>query len=126
MACDQEGRETVLVVEDEGLVRLDASESLRDAGFAVLEAADAAEALDIVYSREDINVLFTDINMPGTMDGLELARCVHNHRPNIRLVLTSGAVKPSSDQIPDSGSFISKPYSPETVTRAVRGRCAAG
>ena len=113
--------ETVLVVEDEGLVRLDAAESLREAGFAVLEATDAAEALAIVLSGEDIDVLFTDINMPGDMDGIELARRVHDCRPAVRLVLTSGAIKPTREQIPDDGAFIAKPYSPETVTRAVRG-----
>ena len=113
--------ETVLVVEDEGLVRLDAAESLREAGFAVLEATDAAEALEIFLGREDIDVLFTDINMPGDMDGLELARRVHDCRPAVRLVLTSGAIKPTPDQIPDDGAFISKPYSPEAVTRAVQG-----
>ena len=117
--------ETVLVVEDEGLVRLDAAESLREAGFAVLEATDAAEALEIFLGREDIDVLFTDINMPGEMDGLELARRVHDCRPGVRLVLTSGAIKPTPDEIPDDGAFISKPYSPETVTRAVMGNHAS-
>jgi CheY-like chemotaxis protein len=114
--------ETVLVVEDEGLVRLDAAESLREAGFAVLEATVAAEAMEIVLSGETIDVLFTDINMPGEMDGLELARRVHDCRPAVRLVLTSGAIKPKPDEIPASGAFISKPYSPEAVTRAVKGQ----
>ena len=115
---------TVLVVEDEGLVRLDAAESLRDAGFAVLEATDADEAMAIMLSGEDFDVLFTDINMPGEMDGLELARRVHDCRPKVRLLLTSGAIKPTRDQIPDDGAFIAKPYSPETVTNAVRNQCS--
>lgn len=115
----------VLVVEDEGLVRLDAAESLRDAGYGVVEATDAAEALDIVGARDDIDVLFTDINMPGGMNGLELAREVHDRHPAIRLVLTSGAVKPRPDQIPDDGSFLPKPYSPEAITRAVRRSLAS-
>ncbi len=113
-------RETVLIVEDEGLVRLDAAESLRDAGFAVLEATDASEALDIVLSRRDIDVLFTDINMPGPMDGLELARRVHDCRPMMRLLLTSGAIRPTPEQIPHYGGFIAKPYSPEAITLALR------
>jgi CheY-like chemotaxis protein len=117
--------ETVLVVEDEGLVRLDVAESLREAGFAVLEATDAAEALEIVLGGEDIDVLFTDINMPGDMDGIELAKRVHDCRPTVRLVLTSGAIKPTPDQIPDDGAFIAKPYSPEAITRAVQGPRAA-
>ena len=121
MAESHNSCETVLVVEDEGLVRMDAAESLREAGFAVLEATDAAEAMEIVLSDEDIDVLFTDINMPGAMDGLELARRVHDCRPGVRLVLTSGAIKPTRDQIPHDGAFIAKPYSPEAVMRAVRG-----
>ena len=116
--------ETVLVVEDEGLVRIDAAESLREAGFAVLEAADAEEAMAIVLSDEGFDVLFTDINMPGGMDGLELARRVHDCRPHVRLLLTSGAIKPSRDQIPDDGAFIPKPYSPEAITNAVRVQCS--
>ena len=122
MAQASSCRETVLVVEDEGLVRLDVAESLKDAGFAVVEATDASEALEIVLSREDIDVLFTDINMPGPMDGLELAWRVRDYRPEVRLVLTSGAIKPTRDQLPDDGAFISKPYSPEAVTRAVRAQ----
>ena len=122
MASFRARPETVLVVEDEGLVRMDAAESLRDAGFAVLEATDAAEAMEIVLSGEEIDVLFTDINMPGAMDGLELARRVHDCRPHVRLLLTSGAIKPTRDQIPDDGAFISKPYSPEAVTRPCHPR----
>ncbi len=122
MAHNPSCRETVLVVEDECLVRLDAAESLRDAGFDVLEATDAAEAMEIVLSDEAFDVLFTDINMPGPMDGIELANLVHEQRPAVRLVLTSGAIKPMKGDIPDDGDFIAKPYSPETVTRAVRGK----
>ncbi len=105
-------------------MRLDAAESLRDAGFAVLEATDADEAMAIMLSGEDFDVLFTDINMPGEMDGLELARRVHDCRPKVRLLLTSGAIKPTRDQIPNDGAFIAKPYSPETVTNAVRNQCS--
>ena len=109
----------ILVVEDEGLVRWDTCEMLRDAGFAVIEAADAAEAFAHVESRADIKLLFTDINMPGRMDGLELARCVHRLHPDIRLILTSGKATVTKAEMPDGGAFIAKPYSPETVTRTV-------
>ncbi len=110
---------TVLVVEDEGLVRLDAAETLRDAGFAVLEAANAEQALAVVARGADFDVLFTDINMPGRMDGLELARRVNRLKPGVRLLLTSGKVRPSGGEIPTAGAFIPKPYSPDAVTRAV-------
>ena len=110
---------TILVVEDEGLIRLDTSETLREAGFAVLEAANAEEALARVESRPDIRLVFTDVNMPGRMDGVELARCLHRLHPAIRLILTSGKTTVTKDDIPDDGDFIAKPYSPESVTRAV-------
>ncbi len=111
---------TVLVVEDEGVVRLDAAESLRDAGFEVLEAADAKEALDAVEQHENIGVLFTDIDIPGGIDGLELARRVHRQRPRVRLILTSGAVRIDPRDIPHAGAFVRKPYSAEAVARTIR------
>ncbi len=107
----------ILVVEDECLVRLDAALFLRDAGFEVLEAADADEALDVV-EEHSVDVLFTDINMPGEMNGLELARRVLAANPDVRLILTSGAIKLTRDQIPGGGAFLPKPYSPEAVARA--------
>jgi CheY-like chemotaxis protein len=112
--------ETVLVVEDESLVRLDAVEALRDAGFEVVEAADACEALEAVERRDDICVVFTDIDMPGGMDGLELARTVCRTRPWMRLILTSGAVLVDPREIPDHGAFLSKPYSTDAVARTIR------
>jgi len=111
---------TVLVVEDEGIVRLDAAESLRDAGFEVLEAADAREALNAVEARDDIGVMFTDIDMPGGMNGLELARHVHSRRPRMHLILTSGACRIDPRDIPDAGAFLRKPYSTATVTSTIR------
>jgi len=115
---------TVLVVEDEGLVRLDTVDTLRDAGFKVVEAADASEALDIVAVRDDIDMLFTDINMPGSMDGLELARLVHARHPSMRLLLTSGIVRPTTGEMPDDGQFLSKPYTPEAMRQAVTATLA--
>lgn len=115
----KKNRQTVLVVEDEGLVRLDAAETLREAGFAVLEAANADEALAVVAGGENVDLLFTDINMPGPIDGLELARRINRLKPRIHLLLTSGKATPPRSQIPDSGAFIAKPYSAEAVTRAV-------
>ena len=119
MNSSSNSQPTVLVVEDEGLVRLDAVETLRDAGYAVVEAANAEQALALVVGGGKVDVLFTDINMPGRMDGLELARRVNRLEPRIHLLLTSGKVRPEQGQIPDTGLFIPKPYSPEAVTRAV-------
>ena len=124
MRSSSKYRQTVLVVEDEGLVRLDAAETLRDAGFDVVEAANAEQALAVVAGGEDVDLLFTDINMPGPIDGLELARRVSRLRPRIHLLLTSGRATPARGQIPDDGAFISKPYSPDAVTRAVSAMLA--
>jgi CheY-like chemotaxis protein len=111
---------TVLVVEDEGLLRLDAAESLRDAGFEVLEASDAREALATMELRDDIGVVFTDIDMPGGIDGLELARRVRRARPLTRLILTSGSARPDPRQFPEDGAFLSKPYSAAVVASTIR------
>ncbi|MBV8682104.1 MAG: response regulator [Caulobacteraceae bacterium] len=111
---------TVLVVEDEGLVRLDAAESLRDAGFEVVEASDGREALEAMERRDDIGVVFTDIDMPGGIDGLELARRVRRVHPRTRLILTSGSVRPDPRQMPADGAFLSKPYSTDVVASTIR------
>lgn len=107
----------VLLVEDEPLVRMIASESLEDAGYEVLEAANAAEALDAIRARSDVGVLFTDVNMPGSLDGLALAELVHAKWPDIRLVVTSGRALPR--KVPDAGAFLTKPYTVSEMARAI-------
>jgi two-component system, response regulator PdtaR len=112
-------RAIVLVVEDEPLVRFDAVDALQDAGFDVVEAGNADAALAILSARDDITVLFTDINMPGSMNGLQLATEVHEHWPSIHIIVTSGLVKPRRTDIPDEGLFIGKPYVAEHVAAVV-------
>eukprot|EP01035_Chromulina_nebulosa_P042709 gene42709-57821_t len=80
---------TVLVVEDEILVRMDIAMSLEAEGFVVLEAANADEAIDILNSRSDIRLMFTDIDMPGSMDGLKLAMAVRDRWPPVKIIVTS-------------------------------------
>ena len=105
------GAPTVLVVEDEGLVRQMSAEELADAGYRVLEAANSREAIDILEAGAGVAVLFTDVNMPGELDGLDLARLVHDRWPNVRLLVTSGGQRAGPEDVPDSGLFIPKPYS---------------
>lgn len=100
----------VLVVEDEGLVRLMAVDMLEDEGFSVIEAATADAAWVILEARDDISVLFTDVEMPGTMNGLDLASHVAERWPHIRLVITSGRVMLSNMAVPNHGQFLAKPY----------------
>nr|WP_316184518.1 MULTISPECIES: response regulator [unclassified Bradyrhizobium] len=85
----------VLVVEDEMMLRMRAVDIVEDAGFSPVQAVDADEALSILESRSDISLLFTDIQMPGSMDGLKLAHAVHDRWPAIKIILVSGQVEPS-------------------------------
>jgi CheY-like chemotaxis protein len=99
----------VLVVEDEMLLRMRAVDMVEDAGFAPLEAVDADEAVAILDARSDIALLFTDIQMPGKMDGLMLAHAVHERWPKIKIILVSGQVKPGIVDIPTDSRFFGKP-----------------
>ncbi|WP_264048518.1 response regulator [Methylobacterium flocculans] len=109
----------VLVVEDEGLVRLMAVDMLEDAGFTVIEASSADEAWTVLQSRsDDVGVLFTDIEMPGSMNGFALASRVAECWPHIRLVLTSGRCRPIACEVPDHGRFVPKPYLADQLLKA--------
>ncbi|HEY8591832.1 MAG TPA: response regulator [Sphingomicrobium sp.] len=109
----------VLVVEDEPLVRMAAADALVDRGIMAWEAGDAAEALHVLDKHPDIGVVFTDINMPGEPDGLGLAKEVSVRRPEVELIVTSGAVHVDNEQLPDDGTFLPKPYSPERLANLV-------
>lgn len=112
---------TVLVVEDDTLVRMHGTDILEDAGYEVLEAANADEALAILNEQRDVHVLFSDVNMPGSMDGLDLARLVHERWPHIHLLLTSCHHPVQSADLPDRGKFVRKPWSSEVLVERIRG-----
>src|SRR3954470_18267076 len=99
----------VLVVEDEIVLRMRAVDMVEDAGFTAVEAVNADEALAILESRSDISLLFSDIQMPGTMDGLKLAHAVHDRWPSIKIILVSGQVKLSDEDKPADSRFFGKP-----------------
>ena len=109
----------VLVVEDDELVRFSAVMMLEDAGFTVIEAANADEAWDILLERRDVGVLFTDVDMPGSMCGRKLAERVFGSWPEIRLILTSGRQRLRDGEVPDHGLFVAKPYSTSEVVEAI-------
>ncbi|KQO66879.1 response regulator [Methylobacterium sp. Leaf89] len=109
----------VLVVEDDDLVRMMAVDMLEDAGFSVVEARQADEAWFILHERSDIGVLFTDVDMPGSMCGVTLAERVHHAWPDIRLVVTSGRNRFANRDMPDHGLFVAKPYSSSQVVDAI-------
>ena len=109
----------VLVVDDEVFARLLAVQIFLDLGYTVLEAEDAGQALDVLDRNDDVGLLFTDINMPGVMDGIELVRHVRNQRPQIRCIATSGRENPNSDALGPI-RFLAKPYSALHLTEAIQ------
>ncbi|HEX7874028.1 MAG TPA: response regulator [Sphingobium sp.] len=110
---------TVMIVEDEFLLREIGAEVLNDAGYDVVEAHDASEAMEVLEHRRDIALVFTDIRMPGPMDGLALAERVHERWPAIKLLVTSGHMRLSDDELPDHGVFLAKPYLWRDLTQRV-------
>jgi CheY-like chemotaxis protein len=114
------GVTTVLVVEDEPLLRLSTCDVLASHGYAVLSATNADEAIEILESRNDISTVFTDIEMPGSMDGLKLAAAVRDRWPPINIVVTSGKSRPVAEQMPSNTQFIEKPYQTGDVLTALR------
>ena len=109
----------VLVVEDEPLILMDAMQSLEDAGFEVIDAFDAEHALMLLQERPDIGAVFTDVNMPGRFDGVQLARMVNERRPEVVIIVTSGAMKVQRSDLPEGGQFIPKPYRGEHVAKLI-------
>jgi DNA-binding NtrC family response regulator len=109
----------VLVVEDEIFVRMNIAEHLSDAGFDVLEAGNADEAIRIIENTQDIRLVFTDIDMPGSLDGLKLAAAVADRWPPIRIIITSGHRLVEITDLPDGSVFFSKPYLPQHIEGAI-------
>ena len=110
----------ILIVEDETLIRWGAVKRVQDAGFEVLEAANADEAIQILEGRSDIRVIFTDIHMPGHMDGLKLAHAVRCRWPPIKIIVTSGHGFPNEQALPEGGRFVPKPYNSIQLQDALR------
>jgi CheY-like chemotaxis protein len=109
----------VLVVEDEPFVRLMGVDFLEDAGFDVLQAGNADEALQVLESHPEVDVVFSDIEMPGALDGLGLARRICERWPNIGIVLTSGHHF-RKEAMPREGRFLPKPYAGPTLVREIK------
>jgi two-component system, response regulator PdtaR len=100
----------VLIVEDDPLLRMLATDVVSEAGYVALEAGDADQALALLQARPDIALLFTDIDMPGSMDGLKLAQSVSDRRPPIKILIVSGQVRPKPSDLPSNSRFVAKPY----------------
>jgi CheY-like chemotaxis protein len=111
---------TVIVVEDEAIVRMDIAMSLQDKGFMVLEASNADEAIGLLDAHPEIRLMFTDIDMPGSMDGLKLAKAVRDRWPPVKIIIASGHRELRDDLLPIEGKFFSKPYDQARIISAMR------
>jgi CheY-like chemotaxis protein len=107
----------VLVVEDEPLIRMGTVSLIADAGFAVYEANSADEAIRMLELHEEIRLVFTDVNMPGSMDGLKLAHYVRRRWPPVKIIVTSGRLNVCGENLPSGAVFVGKPYHPQHITR---------
>jgi CheY-like chemotaxis protein len=117
--CAPDPKRVVLVVEDEILIRIAIADYLRGLGYGVIESANAQDAIAVVASRVPVDLVFTDINMPGEMDGQSLANWLLAHRPELPVILTSGATKAAGG----SGNrrrFVAKPYLAGSVEQHIR------
>jgi two-component system, response regulator PdtaR len=110
----------VLIVEDDFLIRFHAAQMVADAGFRPIEAANADEAIAILVARADIAVVFTDIDMPGSMDGLKLAAAVRDRWPPIAIIATSGHAHVGVADLPRNGRFLPKPYAQRDLEGHIR------
>jgi DNA-binding NtrC family response regulator len=124
MKAIQAKKVIVLVVEDEPLLRMLAADFLQEAGFEVVEAADADVAVAILETRTDIRIVFTDVDMPGSMDGMKLAAAVRDRWPPIEIVIVSGHKRPIDITLPPRSEFFQKPYDIDAVTATIRRMAA--
>jgi two-component system, response regulator PdtaR len=110
----------VLIVEDEFLLRMNAASFIEDAGFLVYEAANADEAIRLLELHAEIRFVFTDVNMPGSMDGLKLAHYVRGRWPPAKIIVASGLAHLRKEDLPVGAVFVQKPYHPGHITRTLR------
>lgn len=116
----QAGRKSFLIVDDEPIVRMELSEIVRDCGYEPWEAGSTAEALGILErAGEAFSGLITDVNMPGTRNGMVLANHVQFMWPHIRIVVVSAGRKPFSGELPDNARFVPKPWNEEQLASAI-------
>ncbi|WP_426130444.1 response regulator [Pararhizobium sp. PWRC1-1] len=109
-----------LVVDDEPLILMDTADMLSDEGFAVVEASNADQAYEFLDTHSSLQLLFTDVQMPGNLDGFGLARVVAERWPHICVVIASGAAVPGPGDLPGNALFISKPFTAELVHQVLK------
>lgn len=113
------GKPVVLVVEDSGVIRLGVVDLVQAAGYEALQAANADEAIRILEARTDVDLVFTDVQMPGTMDGIKLSHYIRDRWPPVKIIVASGAKILEESALPIGSRFFSKPYDERTIIEAM-------
>jgi DNA-binding response OmpR family regulator len=118
--------ETILIVEDEVLIRLDVADYLRQCGYRVIEAGNASEAMAILQSGQRIDLVFSDVQLPGATDGFALSRWVRTHQPEVKVILTSGVARSAqvAGELCEDGPLEKKPYDPQQLLERIRATLA--
>ena len=113
-------RAVVLVVEDQPLIRFNAVELVNSAGFEAIGAKNADEAIQILHARPDIHLVFTDVEIPGTMDGIRLTHYIRTRWPKIYLIVASGQGIIAENHLPNGSKFFPKPYSDDSIVKEIK------
>jgi len=116
----------ILVVEDDPIIRMGAVDLVMAAGFEALEASDADQAIRVLESRPDIHLVFTDVTMPGSMDGIKLAHYIRERWPPVKLIVASGQTIIEESQLPVGARFFYKPYDESSIVKAMTGMLSDG
>ena len=111
----------ILVVEDNAIIRMCALDLVAAAGFEALEASNADEAIHILEARSDVHLVFTDVNMPGSMDGIKLAHYIRERWPPVKLLVASGRTIIEESHLPSGARFFHKPYDEGSIIEAMIG-----
>ncbi|MGV1848023.1 MULTISPECIES: response regulator [unclassified Rhizobium] len=114
-----------LVVDDEPLILMDTADMISDEGYAVVEARTADQAFEFLQKHSSLQLLFTDVQMPGDLDGFQLAMLVAERWPHICVIVASGAARPGPNDIPENARFIAEPFSADLVHQVLRDHCEA-
>lgn len=114
----------VLIVDDEPIILMDLAEMVAESGYVPIEAANADQAISLLERHPEIRMLVTDIEMPGSMDGLKLATAVRKRWPPVVIIVTSGRILPVTAELPAGSAFLGKPYSTLTMSTALHQAAA--
>ena len=117
---DHKTRQSILVVEDESLVRMMAVDMFEDAGFHVIEASTGERAIELIQQCNELAALFTDVDLANTIDGFSVARIAHQTQPDMPIIVVSGHRVAKSSDLPPGARFIGKPYNPHNVTAILK------